>query len=62
MSESMTIRAVLDSDDSMGEWEVYTVDLTTIPTWDGLIQKIRFDPFNCMGEMEIDYMRFIPAE
>ena len=28
----------------------------------GIIQEIRFDPFNCMGEMEIDYMRFIPAE
>ncbi|MBR5220521.1 MAG: glycoside hydrolase family 99-like domain-containing protein [Clostridia bacterium] len=62
MSEAMTIRAALDSDDSMGEWEVYSVDLTSIPTWDGLIQQIRFDPFNCMGEMEIDYMRFLPAE
>jgi len=62
MSEFMTVKATLDSDDSMGEWEVYTVDLTENPAWDGLIKKVRFDPFNCMGEMEIDYMRFIPAE
>ena len=62
MSEAMTVKAALDSDDSMDEWEVYSVDLTEIPTWDGIIQEIRFDPFNCMGEMEIDYIRFIPAE
>ena len=62
MKESVTIKAPLKSTDSKGEWETYTVDLTQVPAWKGTVKKLRFDPFNAVGDMEIDYMRFIADE
>ncbi|MBQ8578817.1 MAG: glycoside hydrolase family 99-like domain-containing protein [Clostridia bacterium] len=59
MSESMTIKAQLSSTDSGDEWETYRIDLTDNPGWQGTIKKLRFDPFNAVGTMEIDYIRFL---
>lgn len=59
MSESMRIHLPLDSTDSGEEWMTYRVSLTDNPTWNGTIKNIRFDPFNCMGTMEVDYIRFL---
>ncbi len=42
------------------DWEVYTVDFSNLLTWTGKITAIRFDPFNTIGSMDIDYIRFIP--
>ncbi len=41
------------------DWEVYTVDFSTLGTWKNNITQIRFDPFNTLGSMDIDYIRFI---
>jgi hypothetical protein len=59
MSESMSIKLPLSSADSEGEWETLRADLTGIPTWEGIIKQLRFDPFNAVGSMEIDYIRFM---
>ena len=40
-------------------WEVYTIDFSTLGTWKNNITSIRFDPFNTIGSMDIDYIRFI---
>lgn len=58
-NEAKTIRMSLNSKDSEGEWEVYTCDLTSKANWLGNVTNLRFDPFNAIGEMEIDYIRFI---
>ncbi len=62
MREATTIKAKMNSTDSGDEWEVYTVDLSTVPDWQGTIKKLRFDPFNAMGKIEIEYMRFVEDE
>ena len=60
--EFTTIKAKLESNDTYDEWKTYTVDLTKIPDWKGTIKRLRFDPFNATGTMEIDYMKFIEKE
>ncbi len=40
-------------------WETYTVDFSALGTWKDTITSIRFDPFNTVGTMDIDYIRFI---
>ncbi len=62
MSEAMSIKLPLSTTDTGEEWEVLTADLTTIETWAGTIKAIRFDPFNAVGQMEIDYIRFLEKE
>ena len=62
MKESMSLKATLQSQDSGDEWETYTIDTTKVAAWKGTIKKLRFDPFNAVGTMEIDYIRFIPDE
>ncbi len=48
-----------DSYSTGGEWKEFTLDLTKIEAWDGRITKLRFDPFNSVGEMKLDYIRLI---
>lgn len=62
MREGASIKADLRSNDSGGEWETYSVDLTKISAWSGTVKKIRFDPFDTTGVMEIDCMKFIADE
>ena len=62
MSEALSARLVMPSTDSGDEWQVLTADLTAIEGWKGLIKQLRFDPFNATGDMEIDYIRFLPKE
>lgn len=59
MSETMSIKLPMSSTDSGGEWETLRADLTAIPSWKGIIKQLRFDPFNAVGSMEIDYIRFV---
>lgn len=61
-SESQTIKTILKSNDSNGEWETYTYDLTQNEHWQGTITALRFDPFNAVGTIDIDYIRFIEDE
>jgi len=58
-SESKFIGGLLNSTDSEGEWETYTYDLTKMPTWNGTVAAMRFDPFNAKGTIDVDYIRFI---
>ena len=62
MSEELSARLIMPSTDSGEEWVVLTADLTAIEGWKGLIKQLRFDPFNAVGDMEIDYIRFLPKE
>lgn len=62
MSENLSIKMPLTSTDSGGEWETITVDLTGHAYWKGIIKELRFDAFNAVGTMEIDYLRFLPKE
>lgn len=61
MDETKTIRIPLKSTDSGGAWETYQIDLTGLMQWNGVIREIRFDPFNAEGQMDIDYLRFVPT-
>jgi len=58
-NETKTVRQTLKSTDSKGEWEVYTFDVKPLPNWNGLITGFRFDPFNKIGSIDIDYIRLI---
>lgn len=59
MREAVTLKLPLKSNDSKGEWETYTYDLSKCEFWTGTIKKLRFDPFNAVGTIDIDYMRFV---
>ena len=61
-NEAKAIRANLKSKDSNGQWETYTVDLKSVANWKDTIIKLRFDPFNAVGYMDVDYIRFIVDE
>ena len=56
--EEKSIRIPLNSTDSNGEWETYTVDLTTQAMWKDTVTKIRLDPFAAYGTMEYDSIIF----
>ncbi len=58
-NEAKTIKSALSGTDSGDEWEIITIDLTEISTWQGNCIKLRFDPFNAIGHMDIDYIRFL---
>ncbi len=62
MREAVSIKGNLKSQDSGDEWETYTVDLTENQFWNGIVKQLRFDPFNAVGTMDIDYIRFIEDE
>ena len=58
-SEDKSFRFKHESTDSDGEWMTYSVDLTENPTWIGTVKQLRFDPFNAVGTMEVEYIRFL---
>jgi len=57
-SEYNSIKAMLNGFDSNGEWETYTVDLTELSQWKDTITDLRFDPFNGIGMIDVDYIIF----
>lgn len=57
LNEDKTIKSMLKSHDSEGEWETYTVDLKNNEFWKDTITGFRFDPFDAYGHMDIDYIR-----
>jgi hypothetical protein len=40
-----------------GEYHVYTIDMSTVSTWQNQILQLRLDPMNSPGDFEIDYLR-----
>ena len=59
-AEAKTLYMPLKSNDSNGEWETYTYNLADQKLWQDTITRLRFDPFNAHGFVDIDYIRFIP--
>lgn len=60
-NELKTLKAALPVNDTGDEWQTVTIDLTTKGDWISAdrLTGLRFDPFNALGYMEIDYIRFI---
>ncbi len=56
-SESKTVKIPLDGNTSAGEFLEFETTITN-PLWKGLITDLRFDPFNAVGEIDVDYIRF----
>ncbi len=42
-----------------GQFHTYTLDMSAVPSWNGTIQQIRFDPIDTQSIVEIDYIRLI---
>ena len=59
LNEEKTLRYKLKGTDSGDEWETFTIDLTKLSQWKDTVTKLRFDPFNAVGHMDIDYIRFV---
>jgi predicted amidohydrolase YtcJ len=55
-TEENSLRFDLFADDL---FHVYTLDMSTAPGWQGLIDHIRFDPTDLIASIEIDYIRII---
>lgn len=63
LSESRTVRIPINEPKKDDDgFAVYTFDMTSNAEWKGTIPSVRFDPFNCAGSFEIDYIRFIKDE
>ncbi len=59
LDEAKTIKVTLESSSTGDDWVIIKIDLTEIATWKGICTKLRFDPFNAVGHMDIDYIRFL---
>jgi hypothetical protein len=42
-----------------GQFHIYTLDMSAVPSWKGTIRQLRFDPTDAASEVEIDYIRLI---
>ena len=58
-NEQKTLKVKLKSTDSGGEWETYSVDLSAYELWQDTVVRLRFDPFNAVGCIDVDYIRFV---
>jgi len=56
LSEGKTVKLRLKGNSSNGEWEEYET-IIDHENWSGNITTLRFDPFNAIGKIDIDYMR-----
>ena len=60
LSESRTAKIAIASVEKDADgFGVYKFDLAANKEYTGTLSAIRFDPFNCGGIVEIDYIRFI---
>ena len=60
-SEDKSFRFYLESTESGDDWEIYSVNLSDNKNWTGTVKQLRFDPFNAVGTMEVEYIRFLEA-
>ncbi len=58
LSEAKTIKLRLKDNSSHGEWEEYEAEITN-SAWKDKITQLRFDPFNAVGQIDIDYIRIL---
>ncbi len=59
INENKTIKTEFKSINSQNEWESYAFDLRTSSLWKDTVKTLRFDPFSCPGQIDIDYIRFL---
>ena len=59
LNEAKTLKIALKGKSSGAEWEEYSMDLADQPLWRDNITTLRFDPFNAVGTIDVDYIRFI---
>ncbi len=57
--EHKSLKLSLPSVDSGEEWVELEYDLKTNAEWKNFVTGLRFDPFNAVGYMEIDYIKFV---
>jgi hypothetical protein len=43
--------------DGDGEFHTYTLDLSTVPGWKGIITQIRLDPADARSSIQVDFVR-----
>lgn len=58
LSEGKTIKLNLNGNSSNGEWEEYEAVIEN-EHWKDKITQLRFDPFNAVGKIDIDYIRIL---
>lgn len=58
-SEEKAVSVAFETTDTGDEWKTYSIELKQNAAWKDAITALRFDPFNAVGYMEIDYMRFV---
>ncbi len=58
-AENKCLRISHKAMSSGSEFITYTYDLTKVKEWNGKVTDLRFDPFDGIGTMEVDYIRFI---
>ncbi len=58
-NEAKKISFPMKSTDSGEDWDTIKVSLSDNKGWANNITKLRFDPFNAAGTMEVDYLKFI---
>ena len=60
--ERKCIRISYTSTDSGDAFETYTFNLADMETWKDTITRLRFDPYDSYGDVDIDYIRFVYDE
>ena len=45
-----------------GSFMVYDLNLSSVSGWQGVIEELRFDPTDTVGEIKIDYIKFVGSE
>ena len=45
-----------------GEYQVYTLEMSTLDSWEGQITTLLLYPFDVHGDIELDYIRFLGAD
>ena len=58
-SEGKSVRLPLSGETSGDDWYTVRVSLAECAGWKDTVTNLRFDPFNALGTMEIDYIRLI---
>lgn len=60
LSESKTAKCDISSDSN--GYQILRFDMSANANWNGMLNELRFDPFDCAGTIEIAYIRFAEAE
>ncbi len=58
-NEKKRVSCSLPGRNTGGEYQTFTIDVSSNESWYGYIKSIRVDPFNAIGYAEIDYIKLI---